>query len=181
MGLAVCKRLIEIMDGELDLVTAKGKGSTFCINLTLRQANRPAPIKLADGGRIKTITMPNATVLLAEDNKVNQKVVVSILCKAGCEVDVADNGADAIRQIREKHYDLVLMDCQMPIMDGFEATAGIRAMDEPTRRVPIIALTAHAMKGDKKVCLDSGMDDYLSKPVGRAELIDIINKHIPSK
>ncbi len=178
MGLAICKQLVELMDGELGLVSAKGKGSKFSVDLTLRQANSPASFNL---DRTKTITKPNTKVLLAEDNKANQKVVVSILRKAGCEIDVADNGEEAVQKFQENHYDMVLMDCQMPLMDGFEATARIRAMDEPTCRIPIIALTAQAMKGDKKRCLTCGMDDYLSKPIERQDLIDLINKYTSSR
>ena len=178
MGLAVCKQLVDLMDGELGLVSEKDKGSTFSVNLTLHQANSPASFNL---DRTKTITKPNTTVLLAEDNKANQKVVVSILRKAGCEVDAVDNGEEAVRKIQENHYDLVLMDCQMPIMDGFEATTRLRAMDDPPHGMPIIALTAHAMKGDKQKCLDCGMDDYLPKPIDRQELIDLINKYTSSR
>ena len=131
----------------------------------------------AEADRKKTVDNPNARVLLAEDNKVNQKVVIAILEKAGCRVDTVDNGQDAIQQIRTKRYDVVLMDCQMPIMDGFEATARIRAMPEPISKIPIIAITAHALKEDHEKCVSSGMDDYLSKPVSRQELIDLINKY----
>ena len=180
MGLAVSRQLIELMGGELDLVSTKNEGTTLCVNLTLSQANRPASFTPAETDRIKTIR-PNARVLLAEDNKVNQKVVISILRKAGCEVDAVENGKDAVRKLCENRYDMVLMDCQMPVMDGFEATARIRSLDEPICRIPIIALTAHAMKDDKQKCLDSGMDDYLPKPVGRQELIDTINKHVTLK
>ena len=174
MDMAVSKQLIELMGGELDLVSTKDKGSTFSIALVLRQANNPASINF---NRVKTITKPNAKVLLAEDNKVNQKVVISILRKAGCEVDAVDNGKDAVRKIQENRYDMVLMDCQMPVLDGFEATAQIRNMDAPACKTPIVALTAHAMKADKQNCIDSGMDGYLPKPVGRQELIDSVNKY----
>ena len=179
MDLAVCRQLIELMGGELELASAKGKGSIFRVNMTFQQANHPASFNLLKNELAKTIT-PNTRVLLAEDNKVNQKVVVSILQKAGCEVDAVDNGKDAIRELCENSYDMVLMDCQMPVMDGYEAATRIRAMDEPTCKIPIIALTAHAMKGDRQKCFDSGMDDYLPKPIGRQELIDTINKYAVS-
>ncbi|WP_372806629.1 response regulator [Pontiella sp.] len=175
MDLAISKQLIELMDGTFDVICPKNEGSIFSINLTLCQANRPAPILLAGGPRITTIAS-ETRVLLAEDNKLNQKATESILRKAGCHVEVVDNGNTAVQRVRERNYDLILMDCQMPVMDGFEATALIRAAEDGSRRVPIIALTANALKGDRQKCLDSGMDGYLPKPVGRQDLIDTINK-----
>ncbi len=177
LGLAICKQLIELMGGTIGLISSKGQGSTFFFNLTLPQANHAAAIKPAESDRIKTITKPNVTVLLVEDNKVNQKVAIAILQKAGCAVDTVDNGQDAIQQIRKKRYDVVLMDCQMPVMDGFEATTRIREMREPHCNLPIIAITAHALKEDKDKCIEIGMNDYISKPVSRQDLIDMINKY----
>ena len=178
LGLSICKQLIELMGGNIGLFSSKGKGSTFYFNLTLPQTDlTPAPEPVS--GRATTIARSDVKVLLVEDNKVNQKVAMAILQKAGCAVDAAENGQDAIQQIQREHYDVVLMDCQMPVMDGFEATARIRAMQEPLCRIPIIAITAHAMKDDHRKCLDGGMDDYLSKPFGRQELIDLINKYTP--
>ncbi len=179
MDLAVGRQLIELLKGEFDLISAPSKGTNLRIDITLRQGNHPASFQPADSDRIKTIIKSNARVLLAEDNKVNQKMVASILGRAGCDVDVVDNGEDAVLKISETRYDIVLMDCEMPIMDGFEAATRIRAMDELTRTVPIIALTAHVMKGDRDKCIDSGMDGYLPKPVARQSLIDLVNKYIP--
>ena len=116
-------------------------------------------------------------MLLVEDNKVNQKVTRATLHKAGCDVDVASDGKDAVRQFRMNRYDIVLMDCEMPLVDGYEATYRIRAMNEPLGRVPIIAGTAHAKKGDQQKCIECGMDDYLSKPISSRKLIGIINKY----
>ncbi len=175
LGLAICKQLIELMGGKVRLISSKGQGSTFHFNLTMRLADPPLVVDPAK--QIKTISKPHIKVLLVEDNKVNQKVAVSILQKVGCNVDAVDNGQDAIQQVIQHHYDVILMDCQMPVMDGFEATARIRAMKDPLCKIPIIAITAHAMKDDQRKCLDGGMDDYISKPVGRQELIDLINKY----
>ncbi len=175
LGLAICKQLIELMGGKIGLLSSIGEGSSFFFNLTLPQASHPTAIKEVKVQ--KQITKPNVKVLLVEDNKVNQKVAIAILKKAGCEVDAADNGQDAVQQIAANTYDVVLMDCQMPVMDGFEATARIRAMQEPLRSIPIIAITAHAMKDDRQKCIDSGMDDYIPKPVNRQALIDLINKY----
>ena len=180
LNLAISKHLIELMGGALDFVSEKHNGSIFQFGLVFSHANRPANIRLARADWIKTID-PDVKVLLAEDNKVNQNVVATILRKAGCQVDVVDNGREAVRQIQKMHYDVLLMDCQMPVLDGFEATTEIRAMDGVLCKIPIIAITAHAMKGDQKRCIDTGMDNYLSKPIDRQKLIDLINKYTASQ
>ncbi|RKX47538.1 MAG: hypothetical protein DRP64_00745 [Verrucomicrobia bacterium] len=178
LGLAICRQLIDLMGGQIGLISSSGRGATFFFNLTLPQANHPPKAKNLGNEPSGTVCRPGVKVLLVEDNRVNQKVAVAILRKAGCQVDTAENGQDAIQQIRKDSYDIVLMDCQMPVMDGFEATAQIRAMRGGIAKTPIIAITAHAMKDDRQKCLDGGMDDYLSKPVGRKELIATINKYV---
>ena len=110
-------------------------------------------------------------VLLAEDNPVNRRVAVLMLEKLGCAVDVAEDGEEAVRATLDRAYDLVLMDCHMPRLDGFEATRAIRRREAETGGyVRIVALTAHAMPGDRELCLAAGMDDYLPKPIKMAEL-----------
>jgi CheY-like chemotaxis protein len=109
-------------------------------------------------------------VLLAEDNSVNQKVAVRMLEKLGCSVDVAANGFEAVSLCGSLPYDLVLMDCQMPEMDGLQATSEIRAMESGDRRTPIVALTANVLPRDRELCLKAGMDDFVSKPVSIAAL-----------
>ncbi|MDF7798454.1 transporter substrate-binding domain-containing protein [Pontiellaceae bacterium B1224] len=177
LGLAICQQLVELMGGSIGLISSTGQGSTFFFNLTLPLASHPASLKEPESARSKTVRKPDAKILLVEDNLVNQKVATAILRKAGCIVETADNGQDAIQQIHKKQYDVVLMDCQMPVMDGFEATARIRAMNKPICDIPIIAITAHAMKDDKQKCLDGGMNDYIPKPVSRQALIDLINQY----
>jgi two-component system sensor histidine kinase/response regulator len=120
-------------------------------------------------------------ILVVEDNPVNQRMMVKILEKLGCRVDTAENGIEAIKKVEQFVYDLVLMDCQMPGMDGYEATAEIRRWDGPSRHIPIIAVTAHAMQGDKEACLRAGMDDYMSKPVRKEAVSEMIKKWIQDK
>lgn len=104
-------------------------------------------------------------ILVAEDNKINQKVVLGMLRKLGYEADLVENGKDAILAIESNEYALVLMDCQMPEMDGYEATRQIRNMKDRNKSIPVVALTANAMVGDREKCLNAGMDDYMAKPV----------------
>ncbi|HUP95870.1 MAG TPA: response regulator, partial [Burkholderiales bacterium] len=121
----------------------------------------------------------DARVLLAEDNVVNREVAVAMLRSMGCEVEVAHNGREAFAAVGVDRFDVILMDCQMPEMDGFEATRALRAAEDPARpRVPIVALTANAMEGDRERCLAAGMDDYLAKPFRHEELLEILAKWV---
>jgi Amt family ammonium transporter len=127
----------------------------------------------------------DAKILLAEDNEINQEVAREILSIAGCKIDIAENGRLALEAVQKHHYDIVLMDCQMPEMDGFTATKQIRELEKQGgvfarrgTRLPIIALTANAIKGDRELCLDAGMDDYLSKPIEPKQLVELINSFL---
>jgi len=112
---------------------------------------------------------------------VNQKLVAELLKKDGHDVVVVGNGGEAAAAVAANQFDLVLMDVQMPVMDGFEATTAIRQAENGGRRTPIVAMTAHAMKGDEQKCIQAGMDDYLSKPIHFAELRDMLEKWAPSE
>jgi CheY-like chemotaxis protein len=119
-------------------------------------------------------------VLVAEDNLVNQKVAVRTLELLGCHAEVAENGALALEALAQREFDAVLMDCQMPVLDGFDATRQIRELERAGKpRTPIIAVTANAMEGDRERCLSAGMDDYLAKPVTMAALDEALRKWLP--
>lgn len=118
-----------------------------------------------------------AMILVVDDNRINQRVAVRLLEKKGYRCHVSFNGVEALSAMSEQQYDLILMDCQMPIMDGFEATRQIRRTHEQ-QHIPIIALTANALVGDRERCLASGMDGYLSKPVKKAELYKVLEDHL---
>ena len=133
----------------------------------------PKPVSAPLAGSIQ-----DAAVLVVDDNKISQKVLAALLRKAKYEVDVVENGKEALSRARMKPYDVVLMDCQMPVMDGYEATARIRALPEPYRSVPIIALTAHSLKHELQACRDCGMDDHMVKPADHKVLIDIVSKYV---
>ncbi len=126
-------------------------------------------------------TTADATILLVEDNVVNQRVATRMLERLGCHVDVTTNGQEAVVATARGTYDLAFMDCQMPVMDGYEATRAIRQRETQTgHHLPIIALTANAMHGDREKCLDAGMDDYVSKPVDQALLLELLQKWLPT-
>jgi CheY-like chemotaxis protein len=114
-------------------------------------------------------------VLLAEDNLVNQQIALAMLKGLNLDIQVVDNGQLAVAAVGRERFDLVLMDCQMPVMDGFEATRQIR-QQFPQQRLPIVAITANAMDGDRERCLAQGMDDYLSKPFKKEQLLTVVNK-----
>ena len=119
------------------------------------------------------------TVLVVEDSPVNQVVAVRTLERLGCECDVAADGREALEALSQRRYDAVMMDCQMPGMDGYEATAQLRRREAGGRRTPVIAMTAHAMKGDAERCLAAGMDDYVAKPMRRELLLAALRRWIP--
>lgn len=118
-------------------------------------------------------------ILLAEDKEINQMMAEMVLKSLGCDVDIVRDGKEALSNVQQQNYDLVLMDCTMPIMDGYEATQRIRefeAYNNQKKRTPIIALTAKVMIEDKQKCLDAGMDDYAAKPIREERICDVINK-----
>jgi CheY-like chemotaxis protein len=134
---------------------------------------------VAEAAPITEGALSTARLLVTEDNAVNQRVAIAILRKLGFCADVAANGLEAVELLRTREYDLVFMDCQMPEMDGFQATRAIREMERGARRVPILAMTANAMQGDRERCLEAGMDDYISKPITIVDLKGALHRWLP--
>jgi CheY-like chemotaxis protein len=131
---------------------------------------------------VQTMTDHPLHILLAEDNRVNQKVAELLLKKQGHSVEVTANGAEALVAFHRQRFDVILMDVQMSVMNGYDATQAIRAAEQGTgRHTPIVALTAHAMKGDREVCLNAGMDDYLAKPIRPQELVAVLERWTPHR
>jgi signal transduction histidine kinase/ActR/RegA family two-component response regulator len=168
LGLTICRKLVALMNGALELVSEPGHGSIFRFTLRLGLAESPAVALSPAAQRIER-PQRRLRILLAEDNAINQKVAARLLERMGHEVDLADDGRKAVAAVERAAYDLVLMDCQMPEMDGFAAARAIRLLD-CGRTLPIVAMTANAMAGDRGRCLESGMDDYLAKPISLAKL-----------
>lgn len=178
LGLAITRKLVRMMGGEITVKSEVGKGSTFRVELPCREvAGPPGAPSVAETEPSPAEEARKATILVAEDNLINQRVVAAMLRREGYQVETAAHGGEAIAALERLRPDLILMDIQMPVVDGLEATRRIRA-NPRWRRLPIIALTAHAMAGDRDLCLASGMDDYLTKPVNRTQLVAAIEKHL---
>lgn len=175
LGLSICKNLVELMGGCIRVKSKLGKGSTFSFNVRLPLAVTPT----ADSPASPAASLPALAplrILLVEDNLANQKLVNYVLRDRGHEVETAGEGREAIELVKRNRYDVILMDVQMPGMNGLDATTAIRKRERGGRRTPIIAMTAHALKEDRDRCLAVGMDGYLSKPVNVADLHDLIEK-----
>lgn len=180
LGLTITRRLVEMFGGRIWVESTEGQGSKFFVRLPLETATKPKrnPAEQPDNSTEQApASGPKLRVLLVEDNAVNQKVVLAILTKRGFEVEVAANGLESLAALQRDTFDLVLMDVQMPYMDGIEATRKIRE-DLGLLHLPIVAMTAHAMTGDRERCIDAGMNDYVSKPVNPSTLVHTILRHI---
>ena len=191
LGLAISKQLVEMMNGELQVESEPGAGSSFSFHLRMKASSgsdfSESARSLQKGlfeAKVKPaeIGLLSGRVLLAEDNVVNQEVALGMMAGMGVEVVVVNNGDEALNQFKSQQFDAVLMDCQMPVVDGFDTTRAIRKFEVETEQEPIwiIAVTAGALAGDRQACLSVGMNDYLSKPFTGEQLYKILEKILAS-
>jgi len=192
LGLVICKEYVELLGGKISVESREGEGSSFSFTIKCEVQERIEPVVVSQSERDKLESnyigntdnfkgngfkkrREKYKVLLAEDNLINQKVTIKILNTFGFNVSAVSDGMEALDAISQDNYDIVLMDLQMPVLDGFQATEKIRSLPEPKRNIPIVALTAHALMGDKEKCINAGMTDYLSKPVSGQDLVKKID------
>ena len=185
LGMAIAKNIIDMMGGTIDLHTKKGEGTEFVLRLELVLQAQPKPVEAKQQELLpesSTESFAGKRLLLVEDNELNREIACMILCKYGFELETAENGQEAVEMVAAAapgYYDLVLMDIQMPIMDGHEATRRIRALENPElAKVPIVAMTANAFDEDRRAAKDCGMNGFISKPINMQEVIQALRDNL---
>lgn len=186
LGLAICRRLVEMMGGEIGFTSEENKGSTFWFSLSMETRSSldlPIVSEIPEEQLPSLDEQRHNAILVAEDNEINQKVAMGLLDKMGLTGDIVGNGREALEAMKKTQYGLVLMDIQMPEMDGLTATRRIRQKygNCKNKRMPIIAMTAYAMERDREACLQAGMDDVLVKPLNPEVMTHILHKWLPSQ
>ncbi|MCK5070324.1 MAG: response regulator, partial [Desulfocapsa sp.] len=182
LGLTISRQLVGLMNGHIKVTSKEESGTCFMftvgLKISLDHKTVQFDYKERQGGIVSEVSQFDCLVLLVEDNITNQIVAEGMLELFGCEIDLAVNGREAVQMVKEQKYDLILMDCQMPELDGYSATEEIRVFENLTGAVhtPIVALTAHAMSGDRERCISVGMDDYLSKPLRQYQLESVLKQ-----
>ena len=175
LGLTICRELVELMGGHIWVASTPGQGTTF--SFTVRVTEPTAAGADAHDGDVRTEAVPGLNLLVVEDDAISRSVIKAMLERSGCDIDVATHGLEALDRVEarlDRPYDAIVMDVQMPQLDGLETTRRIRGLDGTASRTPIIALTADALPGDRERCIASGMDDYITKPIERRTLIDAL-------
>lgn len=182
LGLAIAKRIVEYIGGEIGVNSEANRGSTFWCTIHLTKADLAQPkLEQATNNHQTPIKLNKANLLIAEDNEINQHVIVNLLKKLGfASTTIVNNGAAVFEALKTGSYDLIFMDCEMPQMDGYTASRTLRKLElkHHWKHTPIIAMTAHALKGDRERCLASGMDDYIPKPIDKRELSRVLRQYI---
>ncbi len=179
LGLAISQRIVELLGGEIECESVPGKGSTFRFDLPFVPGSRPAAGKdepEVEAPAVDRRRRSGSRVLVAEDDEINQLVVLRVLRDLGYRTEAVGNGQEVLAALASDGFDLVLMDCQMPVLDGYQATRRIRRNESAGRHLPIVAVTAHALKGERERCLSAGMDDYLSKPFTEEGLAAVLDR-----
>jgi signal transduction histidine kinase len=181
LGLSICRKIVRLMGGEIGVESVLGQGANFWFTAVLESIVVVESIQSLSSGSDDAIsTSPDSSastrILVVDDVTVNQILLKEVLQRLGYQCDLVNNGQEALDRLAQRPYDLVLMDCQMPVLDGYETTRQLRQQQGPQRRTIVVAITAHAMPGDREKCLAAGMDDYISKPFRVKDLSDLLKR-----